>query len=114
VDRKLGRHTDSGAQACCAGAAVAHDQQVVWLGTALEELAGAIKRCAGSREEDIAPVGREDIGLAVTATGAMTISNSVMSAIFRRNDGQDTPRTSGREIVLKLQREIRECGLELV
>jgi hypothetical protein len=42
-----------GAQACCAGAAVAHDEQVVWLGTELEELAGAIKeRCAGSREQD--------------------------------------------------------------
>ena len=29
VDCKLGRHTDSSAQACCAGAAVAHDEQVV-------------------------------------------------------------------------------------
>ena len=43
VDCKLGRHTDSSAQACCAGAAVAHDEQVVWLGTELEELAGAVK-----------------------------------------------------------------------
>ena len=53
-DRHLsrGRRTwpppDSSAQACCAGAAVGHDEQVVWLGTELEELAGAIKeRCAG-------------------------------------------------------------------
>jgi hypothetical protein len=44
------------------------DEQVVWHGTELVELAGAIKeRCAGSREEDIAPMGCEDIGLAVTA-----------------------------------------------
>jgi hypothetical protein len=67
VDRKLGRHMDSSAQAYRAGAAVAHDEQVIWLGTKLEELAGAVKeRCAGSREEDIAPMGCEDIGLAVT------------------------------------------------
>jgi hypothetical protein len=47
--------------------AVAHDERVVWLGTELEELAGANKeRCAGSRHEDIAPIGGEDIGLAVT------------------------------------------------
>ena len=46
---------------------MAHDEQVIWLGTELEELAGAIKeRCAGSRKEDIAPMGCEDIGLAVS------------------------------------------------
>jgi hypothetical protein len=40
VDCKLGGRTDSSAQACCAGAAVADDEQVVWLCTELEELAG--------------------------------------------------------------------------
>jgi hypothetical protein len=33
------------------------------------------------------PGSPEDIGLAVTPAGAMTISNSVMNVIFRRNDG---------------------------
>ena len=46
---------------------MAHDEQVIWLGAEFEELASAIKeRCAGSREEDIAPMGCEDVGLAVT------------------------------------------------
>ena len=41
--------------------------RVIWLGAELEELASAIKeRCAGGRKENVAPMGCEDIGLAVT------------------------------------------------
>jgi hypothetical protein len=43
---------------------VAHDQQISWFGADLKELAGAVEeRGARGGKQDIAPMGREHIGL---------------------------------------------------
>jgi hypothetical protein len=46
---------------------VAHDQQIGWFGANLKELAGAVEeRGARGGKQDIAPMGREHIGLTLT------------------------------------------------
>jgi hypothetical protein len=47
---------------------MAHDQQIIRVGAYLEELAGAVEeRGARGGKQDIAPMGREHIGLTVAA-----------------------------------------------
>jgi hypothetical protein len=47
---------------------VAHNQQISWLGTHLKELASAVEeKGARGGKQDIAPMGGENIGLALAA-----------------------------------------------